>query len=247
MAISFSSTSLGRHLLEKRASLGLAPPVVAITFVSVVIPWCLLITAASMPYISIPPTESTPLRLESHIVHNREPWRSRLATALESRRAHVFILGLVLLDLALVLIEIIVSLFEKDEDLEHHVLFQVMSFLSLGILWLFVLEIILSVYAFGLHYLTSWAHLLDATIIIASLVAEMVLTGKEREVASLLIALRLWRVVRLIEGVATSVKMRYEQKQAELRRQVEMLEAELASEKRERAALEARLQMYAAV
>jgi voltage-gated hydrogen channel 1 len=43
-------------------------------------------------------------------------------------------------------------------------------------------------------------HLFDALIITTTFVLEFVLRGKERELAELLIVLRLWRLIKLIGG-----------------------------------------------
>ena len=45
-------------------------------------------------------------------------------------------------------------------------------------------------------------HLLDAAVVIASLVLELALKGTDKEVAALLIVFRLWRIIRVMHGVA---------------------------------------------
>ena len=43
-------------------------------------------------------------------------------------------------------------------------------------------------------------HLFDAFVIIVTFLLEVVLKGRERELAGLLIILRLWRLVKLVGG-----------------------------------------------
>ena len=43
-------------------------------------------------------------------------------------------------------------------------------------------------------------HFFDAVVILTTFVLEVVLRGRERELASLLIVLRLWRLVKLVQG-----------------------------------------------
>lgn len=43
-------------------------------------------------------------------------------------------------------------------------------------------------------------HLFDAFVVITTFVLEIVLKGKEEELAALLIILRFWRIVKLVEG-----------------------------------------------
>ncbi|KAF7793115.1 hypothetical protein EIP86_004223 [Pleurotus ostreatoroseus] len=45
-------------------------------------------------------------------------------------------------------------------------------------------------------------HLFDAFVIIVTFLLEVVLKGRERELAGLLIILRLWRLVKLVGGIA---------------------------------------------
>ena len=44
-------------------------------------------------------------------------------------------------------------------------------------------------------------HFFDAVVIITTFVLEVVLRGRERELAGLLIVLRLWRLVKLVQGM----------------------------------------------
>ena len=84
---------------------------------------------------------------------------------------------------------------------------EILSDISLFITTFFLLEIPFTIWAFGLdfyhpcsdvHY--SALHLFDAIIIVTTFTLEFVLKGKERELAALLILLRLWRLVKLVGG-----------------------------------------------
>lgn len=66
-------------------------------------------------------------------------------------------------------------------------------------------------WALGLRYFNPLGktihaslHLFDAVVIVTTFVLEIVLRGKERELASLLIVLRLWRLVKLVGGACFS-------------------------------------------
>jgi hypothetical protein len=83
----------------------------------------------------------------------------------------------------------------------------VLSHISLFITTLFLIEIPLSLWAFGLEFINPFGrvqhaglHIFDMLIIITTFTAEIVLRGKEREIAGLLIFLRLWRLVKLVGG-----------------------------------------------
>jgi len=89
---------------------------------------------------------------------------------------------------------------------------EVLAHISLAITTFFLIEIPLSIYAFGFTFynplgpMTHGAlHLFDAIIIVTTFVLEVALKGREQELASLLIVFRLWRLVKLVGGVAVGV------------------------------------------
>ncbi len=82
-----------------------------------------------------------------------------------------------------------------------------LSLISTVITTLFLIEIPLTIWSLGLEFYKPHGrvphaslHLFDATIIITTFVLEVVLRGKERELAGLLITLRLWRLMKLVGG-----------------------------------------------
>jgi len=86
---------------------------------------------------------------------------------------------------------------------------EVLANISLSIGTFFLIEIPLALWAFGFSYYNPFGsiphsilHLFDATIIVTTFVLEVALKGREKELAGLLIILRLWRLVKLVGGVA---------------------------------------------
>ncbi|RKP11422.1 hypothetical protein BJ684DRAFT_22011 [Piptocephalis cylindrospora] len=142
--------------------------------------------------------------------------RLRLGRFLDSRKTHLLILFLVLLDLVIVVTELTISLYDLHDHLHHTLALKVLSNISLGILSLFLFELVLHIYAFGLGYFCNWVHAMDATVIVVSFALEVALRGAAREIASLLIILRFWRIVRVADAVAVSVEWRV---QAEIHEQ----------------------------
>ena len=91
---------------------------------------------------------------------------------------------------------------------------EVFSIISLVITSLFLIEIPLASYAFGIQYynpfgsrLHSSLHFFDAMVILVTFILEVVLRGKERELAGLLVVLRLWRLVKLVGGRLVAVEL----------------------------------------
>lgn len=159
--------------------------------------------------------------------------RSRLQALLESHRTHIAILVLVLIDLAVVITEIVVLFMEKEECHPHAaeeeaLWLRVMLGISVAILCIFVLEHLLRLFAFGpWYYIKNPLHAFDALVIVGSLVAELVLRGAAREVVGLLIALRCWRLVRVIDGVATAINEEKEEKIKHLKKENNKLRLEI--------------------
>lgn len=83
----------------------------------------------------------------------------------------------------------------------------ILGHISLVITAIFLAEISLALFAFGFGYYNPFGtvalaalHLLDAFVIITTFVLDVVLRGNEEKLAALLIILRFWRIVELMEG-----------------------------------------------
>ena len=84
---------------------------------------------------------------------------------------------------------------------------EVLSLISIVITTLFLVEIPLTLWSLGLEFYKPYGevphaslHLFDGVIVVTTFVLEVVLRGKERELAGLLITLRLWRLLKLVGG-----------------------------------------------
>lgn len=81
-----------------------------------------------------------------------------------------------------------------------------------------------------IRYLRSWFHIFDALIIVASFLVDSLTHGVVEEVASLVIILRLWRFVKIIEemSVGASEQMEdVEMKAEQLQKENDKLKREL--------------------
>ena len=82
-----------------------------------------------------------------------------------------------------------------------------LSLISIAITTLFLIEIPLTLWSLGPEFYKPQGrfphaslHLFDAIVIVTTFVLEVILRGKERELAGLLIILRLWRLLKLVGG-----------------------------------------------
>lgn len=158
--------------------------------------------------------------------------RHEVGEMLESKQAHVVILSLTILDVLLVIAQIAATLLELDDSKEHEQVLELFAHASLAIVTIFLLEIFLKIFAFGLKYFWKntpfgLLHLADALIIIISFLLEVFLKGAEQELGSLLIIFRLWRIVKLTGTVTIKTAEQSQSLVSELQERVEELEQQL--------------------
>ncbi|KAH9945990.1 uncharacterized protein BXZ73DRAFT_86207 [Epithele typhae] len=191
--------------------------------------------------------------------------KARTAEVLESTPLHYLVLTLVLVDTACVLADLAYSFLSPDcapvdgppePGDGGPAWLAALAALSLAINALFVAEVPATLWALGrAHYdpLAAGApphaalHLFDAAVVLATFVLEVVLRGKERELAGLLVVLRLWRLVKLVGGIAVGAGEIGEEQAKELeetREELKSTQAELEGVRLENQQLRLRLAQY---
>lgn len=105
---------------------------------------------------------------------------------------------------------------EPPEGPNAPIWLNVLAHVSLAITTLFLVEIPVTLWASGPEYYNPFGrvthatlHLFDALVIVITFVLEVILRGKEQELASLLIILRLWRLVKLVGGTSNNAHMEF--------------------------------------
>ncbi|KAF9926208.1 hypothetical protein FBU30_004167 [Linnemannia zychae] len=164
--------------------------------------------------------------------------RHQIGEILESKKAHIIILTLTAIDVALVILQIAASLLHLDDSKEAQWFLELLAHTSLAIVSIFVVEILLKIYAFGFGYF--WTsnphgilHLADAMIIIISFLLEVFLKGAEQELGALLIIFRLWRIVKLTGTVAIETVEHNQATVSALEARIKALENELKESQNE--------------
>ncbi|KAF8628401.1 hypothetical protein AX15_003925 [Amanita polypyramis BW_CC] len=138
--------------------------------------------------------------------------REVVANFLEKTLVHKVVIALIAVDATCVLADLSYTLLSQNcapEDPEGPFWLEVFSDVSFAITTSFLVEIPLALWAFGFSYYNplgdipyALLHMCDALIIVTTFTLEILLKGRERELAGLLIVLRLWRLVKLVGGVA---------------------------------------------
>ncbi|KAF5357850.1 hypothetical protein D9756_001657 [Leucocoprinus leucothites] len=139
-------------------------------------------------------------------------WQERVGHTIESRPTHLLVLFLLTVDVACVIADLGYGFLTRDCDNAHNhdpAWLGALAHVALVITAVFMVEIVLALFAFGPEFYNPFGkiplatlHLFDAIVIITTFVLEVVLKGKVEEFAALLIILRFWRIIKLMEGVA---------------------------------------------
>ncbi|TIA59929.1 hypothetical protein D6C77_04518 [Aureobasidium pullulans] len=157
---------------------------------------------------------------------------------LNSKFGHYAILLLVCLDCSCIFGEFVIQILTCEgrvSESKGDVAQEAIGIVGLVFSCLFMLELMASIWAFGFQYFRSKFHCFDATVIVASFIIDVLLRGILEEVASLVIILRLWRVIKIMEELSVGAQ---EQTEA-LRERIELLEHEKSQMEIELSALKA--------
>lgn len=181
--------------------------------------------------ISTPTTERQPLLVTPHTQIQHEEVYSKLQTTraqtrrfFTSKTGHYAILLLVSLDVSSIFADFIISLYvcehtcrgkpyskEPEHSLENISAAQdVLGVISLVFSCLFLAELLASIWAFGFSFFKSKFHCFDAAIIVAGFVVDVCLKGVLEEIGSIVVVLRLWRVVKIIEELSAGAEEQME-------------------------------------
>ncbi|KAK4447912.1 hypothetical protein QBC34DRAFT_381751 [Podospora aff. communis PSN243] len=142
-------------------------------------------------------------------------YRARTRKFMRTKTKHYIIMAMVALDVAVILADIFVALIACDLHLpkegnwvQHtreglHITATVFS-------GLFLVELLIAVWAFGVGFFKEWFHCFDAFVIVASFIIDVVTHGTLEEIGSLIIILRLWRFVKIVDELGVSAEERTE-------------------------------------
>ncbi|TAQ91537.1 hypothetical protein B7494_g150 [Chlorociboria aeruginascens] len=152
-------------------------------------------------------------------------YRQKLQDFLASKAQHYIVLSLVALDLLGIFADIFIALYTCEEGQPNPTWDKVRDGLGIaGLVFscLFMVELIMSIWAFGWRYFQSTFHIFDALVIVAGFIVDVLLHGVLEEIASLVVVLRLWRFFKIIEEFSVGAEEQMDQ----LEEKIEALESE---------------------
>ncbi|XP_068236119.1 voltage-gated hydrogen channel 1-like [Palaemon carinicauda] len=148
-----------------------------------------------------------------------EGLRYKIREVMATTRYQLAVVVLVITDMALVIGQLML-------DLQHtHALPSlVLHYLSLAVLSLFCFEILVKILSMGLEFFTHKLEVFDAIVVIVAFVLDIVYlhSSDAHSGISLIIVLRLWRVVRIQNAMMLQVR-RVEEKRVHVERQQRLL------------------------
>ncbi|OTB07065.1 hypothetical protein M426DRAFT_93679 [Hypoxylon sp. CI-4A] len=160
---------------------------------------------------------------------------------MNSRAKHWVILVLVILDVAGILSDIFIALITCEIGVEDDAWVRptrnALTVFSLSLSCVFIVELLLSLFADGWRYFKSWFHRFDAFVIVVGFAIDLLEHNTAEEIASLVVILRLWRFVEIVDEFSVEA----EEQSEDLRQRIEDLEKRNAELETRSAALEAQL------
>jgi len=179
-----------------------------------------------------------------HLDHDEELSNKEVLThILNSRPAHFAIIGLVVLEIAFVVSDILLDL-EIIKVPEDSNLRAILHGLSLSILFLFMIEISLKLYVNWRQFIHHKVEIVDAIVVMVSFVTDFIIIFHHNtdllSAVEIIIVFRLWRVVRVINGIIVAIQDQadrqikaVEEKNEELRKELEENKKLLSKQYRE--------------
>ncbi|XP_014668027.1 PREDICTED: voltage-gated hydrogen channel 1-like [Priapulus caudatus] len=182
-------------------------------------------------------TSMSTVESEEDNFRTRMPLHDRVNALIHGQRFQIFIVVLVIIDVLLVIAELLVDLkvFEMEpgdsgEDASESAIGEVLHYASLAILSLFMVEIVVKLYAMRLSFFKHKLEMFDAVVVVVAFSLDIAFTtnkGGAVNGLNLLVILRLWRIARIVNGIILSMTAQAEKRLHREKREREAVEDEL--------------------
>lgn len=131
-----------------------------------------------------------------------EAFRDKLNHFLNTNKFQIGVICLVILDCLLVITELLIVLRIFELHVSNPVP-EIIHYISIGIVSLFLIEIALKLYCLRLDFFKTKMEVFDAIIVIVAFALNIAFANKEglQSGVGLIIVLRLWRITRVLNGM----------------------------------------------
>ena len=128
--------------------------------------------------------------------------RGKMKHMFHTNKFQIAIVCLVIVDCLLVITELLLDLEVFPNEANHSIAPHILHYASIGILGVFLIEILVRLIVFRLEFFKHKMELFDAVIVIVSFTLDLIFRNNEGPESGigLLIVLRLWRVTRILNG-----------------------------------------------
>ncbi|XP_065672402.1 voltage-gated hydrogen channel 1 isoform X2 [Hydra vulgaris] len=127
--------------------------------------------------------------------------RQKLGFVIHHHNFQIIICLLVLLDIAIVVTEIMLESVNNNENHKVEKAEKILHYVSLSILTLFMLELVIKIFAMGIEFFKQKFEIFDGLVITISFFLDIFLSsGGLKFGVEFLIILRLWRITRVISA-----------------------------------------------
>ncbi|XP_065640260.1 voltage-gated hydrogen channel 1 isoform X1 [Hydra vulgaris] len=153
--------------------------------------------------------------------------RKKLGFVIHHHNFQIIICLLVLLDIAIVVTEIMLESVNNNDNHKVEKAEKILHYVSLSILTLFMLELVIKIFAMGIEFFKQKFEIFDGLVITISFFLDIFLSsGGLKFGVEFLIILRLWRITRVISGIISSIKKTAAEKERKLAAEKEAIETE---------------------
>lgn len=166
---------------------------------------------------------------DDHTIRPFHSVQDRLCHLFDSYKFQLIVILLVIFDCLLVISELLIDIRVLELQAENSYATKVVHSLSIGILSLFMVEIIVKIFAFRLQFFRRKSEIFDAVVVVTSFTLDVTFHQSHNAVngTGLVIILRLWRVVRILHGMVMSVQIQADRRVHRERCSRQALEMEL--------------------
>ena len=183
-----------------------------------------------MPFEHHEINDGTSITINKTTEHDLLTKKEKLRHILHSKALHLIIILLVLIDSILVIFELLFDLGAFGEDAKEHVVREVFHGFSIGILSMFMIELILKLWVDHTHFIRHKIEIVDAVVVVVSWIIDIIIVfipNKGLIAVELLVLLRLWRVFRVVNGLIVAVKAKADEQVHEFKIENMELQTEL--------------------
>eukprot|EP01080_Neovahlkampfia_damariscottae_P008701 gene8701-647_t len=163
--------------------------------------------------------------------------RHQIGVILEDKFIQYILLFLLFVDIALLFVDLSLEAFYHHKLPEWAQKLEVVThYATLVILCIFEIELLLLMFSYGLHFVFHPMYVIDWIVVTAAIFFEIIF--KDSLIALIPSFLRMWRIIRVSQGILLAGKEIHDKQTEKLNKKIEELEKEIKELKEEKMKIE---------